>query len=235
MRKIIFAILLASWALGQTYIGTHNKKFDFSDPGVIKVDGKSYDASTDVFNKFTKGGKILEVNVLTWEDGYKEITFLSKVGMTYYAVYLRSEGNMGFSPQDYIEIPAENVKKIAFVEGDYIWVLKKPVYGKEFGGKITGYLLTQYVSQRKENTYGTVVDRVIRKHDPVFITDAADDFGFAPGSRKIYIQFHGHYRWVELKTPRDGISLIGKDVERDGYDRRMYYYQLIETTPPDQD
>ena len=235
MKTIIILLMAVSISTAQSYMSPDSVFYDFSKRGVIKIDDQTYDASLDLFSRFVSGNKILDVYSLTFTEYYKEITFLVEGDRSYYAIYLLREGDSDFKPLDYIEIPRKNVKKIAFVEGDYVWVLHEPVYDPEGGGKITGYLLTQFIVHKKERTYGTIVDRVLRKHDPVFITDSADDFGVSADGRKIYIRFKDHYRWVRLQTPRSGKSLIGKDVEKDGYDRREYFYQLLETTPPDQE
>ena len=235
MKIILFILFTATLVLGQKYVSEDSVFFDFSKPGVIKMDDKEYKASKDIFNKYIKGKRILDVNVLTFDDYYKELTILTGSTIAYFSVYMLSQSGSGFQPLDFIEIPRQGVKKIAFVEDDYVWVLRNPVYNPEYGGKITGYLLTQFMSQRIEKRFGTIVERVISKHDPVFITESAHDFGKSADGRKIFIRFNDHYRWVELKTPRSGKSLIGKDINTDDYDRREYFYQLIESTPPDQE
>ena len=234
MKIIIVVFMAFAFSAAQTYTSPDGVTYDFSDRGVIKIDDQTYDASLELFSRFVSGNKILDAYSLSFTEYYKEVTLLVEAENAYFAVYLLMEGDSDFKPLDYIEIKKKNVKKIAFVEGDYVWVLHEPVYDPEGGGKITGYLLTQFIVHKKERTYGTIVDRVIRKHDPVFITDSADDFGLSADGTKIYIRYKDHYRWVRLQTPRSGRSLIGKDVEKDGYDRREYFYQLLETTPPDQ-
>lgn len=235
MKTLIIILFTFGFAFADTFFSEDSVTFDFSEQGSIVIDSVKYDASADIYNKFIKGKTILDVNILAFSEIYKELTMLVEGPVSYYAVYMLNGDNKRFTPLDYIKIDRANVIKIAFIEDDYVWVLRKPVYGPEYGGKITGYLLTQYMAQKKEHTYGTIVDRVLRKHEPVFITDSADDFGKSPDQKKIFIRFGNHYRWVVLKTPREGISLIGKDVEKDGYDRRKYFYQLLETTPPDQE